>query len=71
MMHATRMLHRDRFGVIFRASPRQSDLSIAVHINPIKCTCTRRLYEQMLDPNVILSMGSCANGGKLHIILIL
>ena len=41
----------DRFGVIFRASPRQSDLMIVAGTLTNKMApAIRRLYEQMLDP---------------------
>ena len=52
MMHATLSRYDfDRFGVIFRASPRQSDLMIVAGTVTNKMgTGLRRLYEQMLDP---------------------
>ena len=57
----------DRFGIIFRASPRQSDLIIVAGTLTNKMApCLRRLYEQMTEPKWILSMGSCANGGGYY-----
>ena len=57
----------DRFGVIFRASPRQSDLIIVAGTLTNKMApALRRLYEQVLDPKWVLSMGSCANGGGYY-----
>lgn len=41
----------DRFGVIFRATPRQSDLLIVSGTVTIKMMFSlRRLYEQILSP---------------------
>jgi NADH:ubiquinone oxidoreductase subunit B-like Fe-S oxidoreductase len=41
----------DRFGVIFRASPRQADLIIVAGTLTNKMApALRRLYEQILDP---------------------
>ena len=52
MMHATVSRYDfDRFGIIFRASPRQSDLMIVAGTVTNKMgPGLRRLYEQMLDP---------------------
>jgi len=68
MMHSTVSRYDfDRFGVIFRATPRQSDLIIVAGTVTNKIApALRRLYEQVLDPKWVLSMGSCANGGGYY-----
>ena len=68
MMHTTVSRYDfDRFGVIFRATPRQSDLIIVAGTVTNKIAPgLRRLYEQVLDPKWVLSMGSCANGGGYY-----
>jgi len=68
MMHATVSRYDfDRFGIIFRASPRQSDLIIVAGTLTNKMApALRRLYEQTADPKWVLSMGSCANGGGYY-----
>lgn len=68
MMHASVSRYDfDRFGVIFRATPRQSDLIIVAGTVTNKVApALRRIYEQVLDPKWVLSMGSCANGGGYY-----
>jgi len=49
----------DRFGTIFRASPRQSDvLIIAGTLTKKHAEFMRRLYDQMPDPKWVISMES-------------
>jgi NADH:ubiquinone oxidoreductase subunit B-like Fe-S oxidoreductase len=52
MMHSTLSRYDfDRFGVIFRATPRQSDLIIVSGTLTNKMApALRRLYEQVVDP---------------------
>ncbi|PKK82553.1 MAG: NADH-quinone oxidoreductase subunit B [candidate division Zixibacteria bacterium HGW-Zixibacteria-1] len=54
----------DRLGMIFRASPRQSDLIIAAGTITKKMgPRLRLLYDQMAEPKYVIAMGGCTIGG--------
>ncbi len=57
----------DRLGVVFRPSPRQSDVMIvAGTLSNKMAPALRKVYDQMPDPKWVISMGSCANGGGYY-----
>lgn len=68
MMHAGASRYDlDRFGVIFRPSPRQSDVMIVAGTLCNKMApALRKVYDQMTEPRWVISMGSCANGGGYY-----
>ena len=57
----------DRFGVTFRASPRQADvILVAGTVTNKMAPALRTVYDQMPHPRYVISMGSCANGGGYY-----
>lgn len=68
MMHVSAPRYdQDRLGIIFRATPRQSDIMIVAGTLTNKMApALRKVYDQMADPKWVISMGSCANGGGYY-----
>jgi NADH-quinone oxidoreductase subunit B len=58
----------DRFGVIMRTSPRQSDcMIVAGTVTKKMGPLLRTLYDQMPDPKWVIAMGSCATAGGPYV----
>ena len=56
----------DRFGMLFRPSPRQSDVMIvAGTLGNKMAPALRKVYDQMAEPKWVISMGACASTGGM------
>ncbi len=67
MQAAAARYDMDRFGVVFRPSPRQADVMIVAGTLCNKMApALRKVYDQMAEPKYVISMGSCANGGGYY-----
>lgn len=67
MQAAASRYDMDRLGIVFRPSPRQSDVMIVAGTLCNKMApALRKVYDQMAEPRWVISMGSCANGGGYY-----
>ena len=67
LLSAASRYDMDRYGMLFRPSPRQSDVMIVAGTLTNKMApALRRVYDQMPEPRWVVSMGSCANGGGYY-----
>lgn len=68
-MMATGGPHYDlaRYGMeVFRASPRQADIMIvAGRVSQKMAPVLRQIYDQMMEPKWVISMGVCASSGGM------
>ena len=67
MMHAGASRYDlDRFGTLFRPSPRQSDVMIVAGTLVNKMApALRKVYDQMADPKWVIAMGACSSTGGM------
>ena len=66
---ATGTAHYDmaRYGMeTFRASPRQADLMIVAGRKPENGSVLRQIYDQMMEPKWVISMGQRFSGGMFN-----
>jgi NADH-quinone oxidoreductase subunit B len=67
MQAAASRYDMDRLGLVYRPSPRQSDVMIVAGTLCNKMApALRKVYDQMAEPRWVISMGSCANGGGYY-----
>ena len=67
MMHAAASrIDLDRYGCLFRSSPKHADLMIvAGTVTEKMAPQIKTLYDQMLFPKYVISMGNCAISGGI------
>ena len=57
----------ERWGMLYRFSPRQSDVMLVTGtVTKKMAPVVKTIYEQMADPKWVIAVGSCAISGNIY-----
>jgi len=58
----------ERFGILWKQNPRHADILIVTGcVSKHSKVFVKRIYEQMLEPKVVVAIGSCACSGGIFV----
>lgn len=58
----------ERFGVVNTGNPKHADILVVTGgVNEQNAPVVRQIYEQMLEPKVVVACGACACGGGVYV----
>ena len=64
----TPLYDAERFGVVNTGNPKHADILVVTGgINEQNAPVVRQIYEQMLEPKVVVACGACACGGGVYV----
>ena len=63
----TPLYDAERFGVVNTGNPKHADIFVVTGtVNEQNISVVREIYEQMLEPKVVVACGACACGGGVY-----
>lgn len=64
----TPLYDAERFGVVNTGNPKHADILVVTGgVNEQNAPVVRQIYEQMLEPKVVVACGACACGGGVYV----